>query len=122
MATGTTYKMCGCRDAGTGRLLRTKCPKLCRGDGRWSSKHGRWYYQLELPPYADGRRRNPLRRGGFTGQDAAEDELNQARELLGIGADDACLKAGPVAGLGRQLVVRGDRGVQRHSHHGSRLR
>jgi hypothetical protein len=84
--------MCACRDAETRRLLRTRCPKLRRGDGRWNTKHGRWYYQLELPPTLDGRRRNPLRRGGFASQDAAEHELNQARELLALGANDRLTK------------------------------
>jgi integrase len=88
MATGTTFKSCGCRDAETGRLLRTKCPKLRRGDGRWSAKHGRWYYQLELPPTLDGRRRTPLRRGGFSTQEGAEAELEKAKELLSIAGDD----------------------------------
>ncbi|MEO3827372.1 tyrosine-type recombinase/integrase [Actinomadura sp. B10D3] len=88
MAAGTTFKSCGCRDAETGRLLRTKCPRLRRGDGRWSAKHGRWYYQLELPPTLDGRRRTPLRRGGFASQEAADAELEMAKELLSIAGDD----------------------------------
>ncbi|MFI0351325.1 tyrosine-type recombinase/integrase [Actinomadura sp. 9N407] len=88
MATGTTYKMCGCRDTETGKLLRTRCPKLRRSDGRWSAKHGRWYYQLELPATAEGRRRTPLRRGGFATQEAADAELEQAKELLSIAGDD----------------------------------
>ena len=56
MSDGTTFKLCGCRDEGTGRLLGRKCPKLRRGNG-WSPVHGTWYYQLELPPRADGTRR-----------------------------------------------------------------
>ncbi|WP_329521828.1 tyrosine-type recombinase/integrase [Spirillospora sp. NBC_01491] len=89
MAKGTTFKSCGCRDAETGRLLRAKCPRLRRGDGRWSSNHGSWYYQLELPSTMTGTRRNPLRRGGFPTQDAAEGELDRARELLAIAGDDS---------------------------------
>jgi integrase len=84
MAAGTTYKQCGCRE-GAKRLGR-HCPKLRRGNGTWSPVHGRWYYQLELPPRADGRRRPPLRHGGFDTQTDAEADLRQARELLAIAA------------------------------------
>jgi integrase len=87
-ATGSTFKSCGCRDPQTGKTLRTKCPKLRRADGRWNTAHGSWHYQLELPPRPDGRRRGPLRRAGFTDQDAAGTELNQAKELLAIAGDD----------------------------------
>jgi integrase len=85
MAAGTTYKQCGCRGEDAKRLGQ-QCPKLRRGNGSWSTRHGRWYYQLELPPCADGARRAPLRRGGFDTQAAAEQELGQARELLAIAA------------------------------------
>jgi integrase len=83
MGKGTTFKQCGCRDKSTGRLLGRTCPKLRRGNG-WSPAHGTWYYQLELPPHADGTRRPPLRRGGFTTKDSAGTELDQARDLLAI--------------------------------------
>jgi integrase len=85
MAAGITYKQCGCRGEG-GRRLGQRCPKLRRGNGTWSPAHGRWYYQLELPPRADGTRRPPLRRGGFATQTGAELELGQARDLLAIAA------------------------------------
>ena len=42
--------------------------------------------ELELPPRADGRRRPPLRHGGFDTQTDAEAELRQARELLASAA------------------------------------
>ncbi|REE95758.1 integrase-like protein [Thermomonospora umbrina] len=71
-----------------GRLLRKKCPRLRRGDGRWSGNHGTWNYQLEMPPNADGFRCGPLRRAGFTTRDAAEAEMNQVKELLTIAGDD----------------------------------
>ncbi|PZG24206.1 site-specific integrase, partial [Spongiactinospora gelatinilytica] len=90
MANGTTYKTCSCRDTATGRKLGRSCPKLRRTGGngqRWSSTHGRWAYQLELPPYADGRRRNPLRRSGFTTLEDAEAELDHARGLLALDDD-----------------------------------
>ncbi|SEG79039.1 Phage integrase, N-terminal SAM-like domain [Thermomonospora echinospora] len=86
-ATGSTFKTCGCRDE-TGRLLRKRCPKLRRGNGRWSSTHGTWNYQIELPPTADGARRGPLRRAGFPTQDAAEAEMTKVKELLAIAGDD----------------------------------
>src|SRR5260370_24874357 len=85
MAAGTTYKQCSCRDD-HGRRLGQKCARLRRANGAWSSRHGTWYYQLELPPHPDGSRRNPLRRGGFATQDDAEQELAAARDLLAIAA------------------------------------
>ena len=85
MAEGNTYKQCGCRSA-DGKRLGQQCPKLRRGGGTWSTRHGRWYYQLELPPRADGARRAPLRRGGFDTQTDADQELGQARELLAVAA------------------------------------
>ncbi|WP_182907603.1 site-specific integrase [Microbispora sp. H13382] len=89
MANGTTYKTCGCRDAATGKQLGKKCPKLRRSGGgeRWSSTHGTWAYQLELPPHADGRRRSPLRRQGFATLEDAEAELDHARGLLALDTD-----------------------------------
>jgi integrase len=83
MAAGTTYKQRGCRD-GNGRRLGKKCPRLRRSNGAWSRDHGSWYYQLELPAHPDGSRRTPLRRGGFASRAAAQQELNQARQLLAI--------------------------------------
>ncbi|GAA4635142.1 tyrosine-type recombinase/integrase [Actinoallomurus vinaceus] len=87
MASGRTFKRCSCRDTETGRRLETKCPKLRRADGQWNPRHGSWSYQLELPPTLDGKRRNPLRRGGFTSQTVAEDDLSKAQELLAISND-----------------------------------
>lgn len=86
MPAGTTYKSCGCRTP-EGRLLRTKCPKLRRRGGSWSPTHGSWYYQFELPPRPDGTRRSPIRRGGFTSQDAAETQIARLHELLAISTD-----------------------------------
>ncbi|WP_113983258.1 tyrosine-type recombinase/integrase [Spongiactinospora rosea] len=87
MADGHTYKRCTCRNA-AGKRLGTNCPKIKRATGAWSAVHGRWYYQLELPPMSDGTRRNPLRRGGFDSKTDAEDEMGKARELLAIPAPD----------------------------------
>ncbi|MEV0406050.1 tyrosine-type recombinase/integrase [Actinoallomurus sp. NPDC050550] len=57
------------------------------GGGKWSLHHGTWSYQLELPPKADGRRRNLLSRAGFSSQDEADKEIIQITELLGISPD-----------------------------------
>ncbi|MEV4582320.1 hypothetical protein AB0K16_54770 [Nonomuraea jabiensis] len=86
---GTTFKTCSCRDEATGKRLGKACPKLRRPGGgeRWSSTHGRWAYQLELPPHADGRRRNPLRRRGFATLEEVEAELEHARALLALDED-----------------------------------
>jgi integrase len=86
VSVGTTYKSCGCRTP-EGRLARTKCPRLRRKGGAWSPTHGNWYYQFELPPNSDGTRRSPIRRGGFSSQDAAEAQITRLHELLGISGD-----------------------------------
>ncbi|RSN07375.1 site-specific integrase [Nonomuraea sp. WAC 01424] len=83
MAEGRTFKRCSCRND-DGKALGQKCPKLRRPGGGWSYRHGIWNYQIELPPTADGKRRGPLRRGGFASQDAAEAELGQVRDLLAL--------------------------------------
>ncbi|MER6007971.1 tyrosine-type recombinase/integrase [Nonomuraea angiospora] len=87
---GTIYKTCSCRDQASGKKLGKNCPQLRRSGGkgeRWSTTHGRWAYQLELPAHADGQRRNPLRRRGFTTVEEAETELEQARALLALDED-----------------------------------
>ncbi|MEU6788356.1 site-specific integrase [Nonomuraea angiospora] len=66
------------------------CPQLRRSGGkgeRWSTTHGRWAYQPESPAHADGQRRNPLRRQGFTTLEEVEAELEQARALLALDED-----------------------------------
>ncbi|SEH02425.1 Site-specific recombinase XerD [Nonomuraea solani] len=94
VAKGTTFKICSCIDPVTGKNISKSCPKLRRthgdgGGGRWSSTHGTWGYQLELPANADGKRRNPLRRSGFATLEDAEAELDHARGLLALDADPA---------------------------------
>jgi integrase len=91
MAKGGTFKRCGCRGEGGTRLGKA-CPKLRRRNG-WNPTHGSWHYQLELPPATDGRRRAPLRRGGFTDQGEAQNEMDAARELLAIAGKDTALAA-----------------------------
>src|SRR5690242_2451103 len=96
MAKGTTFKRCGCRDTGGARLGKD-CPKLKRRNG-WNPNHGTWHYQLELPPKSDGKRRTPLRRGGFDSQTDAQTDMDAARELLAIAKDDPML-AGRIADI-----------------------
>jgi hypothetical protein len=61
---GSVFKRCGCREAVTGRLLGARCPDLV-ADG-----HGSWFFSLELPSGADGKRCR-LRRGGYPTECAA---------------------------------------------------
>lgn len=75
---GATFKRCGCKDPLTGRPLDRKCPRLK------SSKHGSWFYVVELSPGQDGKRRQQ-RRGGFPNQRAAEDALNTVVSQLSAG-------------------------------------
>jgi hypothetical protein len=82
-AEGTLFKVCRCRDPETGKSLRATCPKLRRQNGSWRPDHGRWTYQLELPPTADGNRRQ-LRPPPFVDRAAAEDELDAVRRLLDL--------------------------------------
>ncbi|MFI6396167.1 tyrosine-type recombinase/integrase [Nonomuraea sp. NPDC050540] len=93
VAKGTTYKTCACKDPATGSRLDKSCPRLrithADGGQRWSSTHGTWAYQLELPAHADGKRRTPLRRRGFTTLEDAEAELDHARGLLTLDPDPA---------------------------------
>jgi integrase len=82
MAEGSIFKRCSCRDQ-KGASLGVGCPKLRRPGGWWSPTHGRWGYQLELPPTPAGKRRQ-LRRGGFDTRDAALAERDQAKTLLAL--------------------------------------
>lgn len=90
-AKGSTFKTCACRDE-HGKRYGKDCPKLRRGNGRWSSTHGSWKYQLELPPTATGTRRAPLRRAGFATQDDALQQMDRAKELLAIAGDDLTIQ------------------------------
>ncbi|GAB3487525.1 tyrosine-type recombinase/integrase [Amycolatopsis cihanbeyliensis] len=48
-----------------------------------NKRHGQWYFRIELPPDAAGRRR-PRRRGGYASATEAETALDRVRDLLGI--------------------------------------
>lgn len=74
---GNTYKRCGCRDD-NGRLIGRKCPRLR------NSRHGSWYYVIELPADAAGRRRQK-RQGGFATEEAAGSALTALANQLGTG-------------------------------------
>jgi integrase len=75
---GATFKRCGCKDPTTGRPLDRQCPKLK------SSKHGSWFYVIELPPGPDGKRRQQ-RRGGFDSERAASQGLADVVTKLDAG-------------------------------------
>ncbi|MEU8152153.1 tyrosine-type recombinase/integrase [Micromonospora sp. NPDC048986] len=87
MPDGSIFKRCGCRHPDTGKPLGNDCPKLRRPNRAWSSEHGHWTYQLELPPTPDGARRQ-LRRSGLPSRRAAADELDHARDLLALAKGD----------------------------------
>jgi integrase len=61
---GATYKRCNCTGP-DGRSLGKRCPQLR------NSRHGSWYFVVELPPDAKGRRRQQ-RRGGFASEREAQ--------------------------------------------------
>jgi hypothetical protein len=87
MADGSIFKRCGCRDPHTGKPLGSGCPNLRRANRAWSSTHGQWAYQLELPATVDGRRRQ-LRRAGHPSRRDAAAELDHARDLLALAGRD----------------------------------
>ncbi len=71
---GTTFRRCGCRDE-DGRQLGSGCPRV------GSKGHGTWFYVVQLPRGADGRRRQ-LRAGGFATKAEAEAELHDVVDDL----------------------------------------
>jgi integrase len=80
---GTTFKRCSCIDSATGRRLGRACPQLRRDGGAWSRSHGHWYWQYELPPAADGRRR-PKRDGTYATQTDADAVLDRIRDAIAV--------------------------------------
>jgi integrase len=56
------------------------CPKLK------SSRHGTWYFAIDLPATPDGKRRKH-RRGGFATEAAARIALDDLRRRLGVGQE-----------------------------------
>ncbi|WP_435113697.1 tyrosine-type recombinase/integrase [Nocardiopsis synnemataformans] len=84
---GSTFKRCGCREQTSHKLLGAKCPLLRRRNGAWSSTHGRWGYQIELPPTSQGSRRQ-VRKAGLETQDEALRELAHIKALLETAGQD----------------------------------
>jgi hypothetical protein len=72
--------------------LGNSCPRLRRANQAWSSQHGQWTYQLELPATGDGRRRQ-LRRAGLGSHSEATTELDHACELLALAGRDRARRA-----------------------------
>ncbi|WP_020663078.1 tyrosine-type recombinase/integrase [Amycolatopsis benzoatilytica] len=81
---GSTYKRCTCTLPGTRKQLGSQCPKLKRANGMWSSNHGTWSFQAELPKAHDGARRT-RRRHGFASQTDAQEQLGKIAELVALG-------------------------------------
>lgn len=46
---GSIRKKCYCKDE-SGRRLGARCSRLKLASGAWSSGHGVWAFQIELPP------------------------------------------------------------------------
>jgi hypothetical protein len=103
--TGHVAKRCGCRNPDTGKIYNGNCPKLRRPKGGWSSDHGVWFYQLELPHTTTGKRRQ-LRRGAFTTSEDAHEELDHATLLLRLAGRDQALRR-DIADLFQAAVGRG---------------
>jgi integrase-like protein len=72
--------------------MTSRCPQLRRPGGGWSSGHGVWWYQTEIPRGADGKRRQ-LKRGGFTTAAETQAELDQLRRLLDLAGTDKDLRS-----------------------------
>ena len=107
---GSTYKRCKCRDA-DGKELGAGCPKLKRSTGAWNSKHGVWYFQLELEPGPNGKRRK-VRKGGFETSDDAEAALTEAKAKAARGIDP---KAKLLVGKFLDDWLNGNRGLRKNT-------
>lgn len=81
------YKRCKCKDPETKKELGSDCPDLKRKDGTWSSRHGTWYFSLELPKGPGNKRQPRMRRGGFDKREDAEEAREKALAVLREGVD-----------------------------------
>lgn len=82
------FKRCSCRDENK-KKLGSNCPKLRRPGGGWNATHGRWGYQIELPPSpSEPDNRWQLRRPGFHTTDAANADRRHAESLLELADGD----------------------------------
>jgi integrase len=75
---GKTYKRCGCKDV-DGTRLEGRCPQLR------NSRHGSWYYIVDVPA-APGKTRRQRKRGGFATERAAEEALTAVIATLNAGS------------------------------------
>ena len=98
----SVYKRCSCHDPRTRKPVGPQCPKLRRRNRSWHPGHGSWAYRLELPPTAEGRRRQ-LRRAGFPDRDAALQERDHAREALAFAGVDRSARTRVADLLQRQV-------------------
>ncbi|MDT8912035.1 hypothetical protein [Amycolatopsis sp. PS_44_ISF1] len=80
MTVGTTFRRCSCRGE-KGTQLGADCPKLK------NSRHGQWYFRVELPKDEAGHRR-PRRRGGCESATDPQAGLQQVRQLLAFADED----------------------------------
>ncbi len=71
---GHTFKRCPCGTVRDANGRRINCPK----------RHGTWYYALELPRGADGKRRQ-VKIGGFPSEREARDALAEAKKMARTG-------------------------------------
>ena len=102
VAPDTPFKICRCRNPETGKPLRSECPKLRRANRSWNPVHGQWAYQLELPPTAEGKRRQLRPSTGFADREAAEAEIDHVRQLLGLARKDKLIKIADLVQTGRR--------------------
>jgi integrase len=82
---GSLYKRCKCRDA-DGKEAGASCPDLKSGNA-WNSKHGTWYYALELKRGPGNKRRPRLRAGGYPTKEAATQARDKAKKMAERGGD-----------------------------------
>lgn len=77
MSRGQVGRVCTCRDE-DGKQLGLRCPTLAK-----KSKHGSWYFKVDLPRVAG--KRKEMRRRGFPTQKAAQRALDNVLERYGAG-------------------------------------
>lgn len=89
-AVGSIFKVCACIDD-LGQKLGRRCPQLRGPDGVWSSRHGRWYYRLELARASCGKRQQVRRAALVNTHPAVIVELEHARRLVDLAGGDSVL-------------------------------
>lgn len=81
---GSIYKRCGCKDPDTGKPLNSRCPKLEK------RRHGSYTLDVRIDTTDKTGRR--LKRGGYATSTAAQNALEQVRDLVKLGADDTRMR------------------------------